>query len=85
MWPFSKRSDPPATQTPIQTLINTIAGYISPLARQERTQKLIGNPAEREIETQRIRREAAHYLQGFPVAGHGEREPKHSPRQRMRL
>jgi hypothetical protein len=84
MWfPFHRTPDPrgdaPAHPTPIQVLIDTIAGYISPRAYEVRHQKLVGNPAERQTEQRRIAREEAFFRQGMPVAGHNEPAPKNNP------
>ena len=81
-----KRSEPADNPhpTPIEILINTIADYVSPRAREERRQKQVGNPAEREIAHQRIEREAAAYRRGFPVAGHNEPQSLNQPSVRHR-
>jgi hypothetical protein len=76
-------SDTPS-EVPTETLIHTVPGYVSPLARRERSQKETGNPAERQTEQQRIAREESLYRHGFPVAGHGEPEPVNQPRVRQR-
>jgi hypothetical protein len=69
----------------VQDILRIInPNYVSPVAREEHRQKQAGNPAEREIAAQSIEREAAHYRQGFPVAGHGEPEPVNQPRPRQR-
>ena len=85
---FSRRPEPPADApaqpSTIETLIATIAGYISPGARQERARKAEGNPAERQIERETISRTEAHFRAGFPVAGHGEPEPVNNPKLRQR-
>jgi len=85
---FSSRRPPEGSEnphpTPIESLINTIADYISPRAREERRMKAIGNPAERQIEQQRIAREESFYRHGMPVAGHNEPVPKNNPTLRRK-
>jgi hypothetical protein len=51
---------------------------------RERAAKQHGNPKERQAEQERIARDEARHRQGFPVAGHGEPEPKNNPRIRHR-
>ena len=80
---LSPPSDNPSS-TSIETLINTIADYISPRTREVRRQKQVGNPAAREIEAQRIEREAALYRHGMPVAGHNEPQSLNQPSIRHR-
>jgi hypothetical protein len=81
MWLFPKLAEWQVVQN-ILRIINP--DYIAPLAREERSQRQTGNPAERHKEQQRIARDDAHYRQGFPVAGHGEQEPVNNPKPRQR-
>jgi len=80
---FFRRKPPESSATPsevpFETLIHTVPGYVSPLARRERSPKETGNPAERQTEQQRIGREVSLYRRGFPVAGHGEPESLNDP------
>jgi hypothetical protein len=73
MWHLPKLAEWQIVQEFLRT---TDPDYVSPLARQERSQKERGNPAERQTAQQRIAREDAYYRQGFPVAGHGTTIPK---------
>jgi hypothetical protein len=50
-----------------------------PATQRERSQKEIGNPAERQTEQERIHRERSRYERGFPVAGHGEPHRTNDP------
>jgi hypothetical protein len=84
---FSRRPEPPSDPpppTPIEILINTIAGYISPRAREERHQKEIGHPAEDRSKREYLAEHEALYRRGFPVAGHGEAERINNPAVRHR-
>jgi hypothetical protein len=81
MWTFPQLAEWQVVQD-ILRIINP--EYVSPAAREEHRQKQAGNPAGRETEAQSIERAAAHYRQGFPVAGHGEPESLNQPRQRQR-
>lgn len=81
MWTFPQLAEWQVVQD-ILRIINP--EYISPAAREEHRQKQAGNPAEREIETQRIEREAAAYRRGFPVAGHNEPQSLNQPSIRHR-
>ena len=81
MWTFPQLAEWQGVQD-ILRIFNP--DYVSPVAREEHRQKQAGNPADREAAAHSIERAAAHYRQGFPVAGHGEPEPVNQPRQRQR-
>ena len=81
MWTFPRLAEWQVVQD-ILRVINP--EYVSPVAREEHRQKQAGNPAEREIEGQRIEREAAAYRRGFPVAGHNEPQSLNQPSIRHR-
>jgi hypothetical protein len=69
MWFFPKLAE----WQVVQNILRVIdPEYVSPQARRERSEKEIGNPAERQTKADSINRTAELYRGGFPVAGHGE-------------
>jgi hypothetical protein len=74
----------PLPDRPVEQIINSNPEYVSPGARQERSQKAIGNPNEDRIQREHLNRQDRLYQRGFPVAGHGEPEPVNNPEPRQR-
>lgn len=60
------------------------ASYKTPVAQREISQKEQGNPSEQQAEAERISRDEGRHRQGFPVAGHGERDDDGRERSRSR-